>query len=764
MPLNPDEKRSSLEAYITKNKLSPADAVQARSILEQQIAQDAKPQTPARTSSGLPFPDQGAGNDLPIDPREQFRANVASARAQYPTLAKIGSLISAGMNYGNMAAGGLPARGAAALTAPVTALMGDKSLGDAYNENLTRAQDILGASPVSQAVGETAALVAPTPMGAVVGKAASLAGAPMAEAAAKAADAGASIAQIGARQLFSSLASSAGAVGAYDAVTGLPDAVTGRKSAGEIVSKAVQDFSNPVNLATAGIGGALATAFRVKPDLAKIVDIEKWKRWGYSPTAADYRPEGSTVGSITETISKSPAGRGMVRELADKGFYQPLRKSIQALQDTLAGGKTPPIGDMNEKAAAGLTRALGDRTVPGSLASQIAEKARATAPEFAAPLPAEDARALLGEVNRIAREHAGELGTRGEAGTPFANLISGQDKKGSLAYVLSQISQGSQATLQSIGNIISRIDDTLDWDALARARSGTAVIANADQAILSKTRGVLRQYLRAQSPVLDNLYQDIASLREVRDALTPMQRGVDSQETKKILDSLVNARGFRERWDNIAKTLSMDEIRAYAGSYLADFLEQASLHSEGERTALSSNAMKRLWNGSGKFRRDVFDQILPDVMPYLAERGRASDAFRRTIGAPEGSRTFSRSTDAAALAALGNGPAMAMDALNDPTFRMKLFSRVLGIGGTWSLANSLLNGRIRQRLIELATGVPVTTGRYVPAAVAASRDRGGLVRDAGAVPGGVMGSVGGGISALSQLGNQSAPQSQPDGQ
>jgi len=189
-----------------------------------------------------------------------------------------------------------------------------------------------------------------------------------------------------------------------------------------------------------------------------------------------------------------------------------------------------------------------------------------------------------------------------------------------------------------------------------------------------------------------------------------------------LVRSMFTAKDFRRRWAEAERMMPRQKIQALRGVYLHDFLVESHLRRGSlvdQKVALNGHHMRDAWRGTGQFRREVFDRVLPGVRQDLDDLGQISDLVARNIGRPEGSATARRGADMATALAAADTVHMAYQGLTDPAFVPKVIGRVLGAAGGVAFVNSMIapNGAIGSALNRLASGGVATPGAVLPAAL-----------------------------------------------
>lgn len=667
--------------------------------------------------------------------REMLTKQIAAARARVPGTASGPSPVSFGLNMFNEMGAGAPVAGASALTAPVTAIKRGVGLGEAYDLNRSRLEQLLSASPASAAAGKVGAYLVPNSPIAGVAKAGFRAagGVKLAELAAKGAAPGAKWAG----QLLSAFAGSAGAIAATNAVK-YP---FGEDSAAETVQKTLEATKDPLNIAvTAGLGG-LAAAARSAPDLPtrNLLAWAERKMPGFKPSPDMSRDPDGFMASLVDAMSKSAHGRRVVSEYVGRHFYEPLRRSVDEIAKAAGLSRGRGAGSVQmatEKAGSAVQRLVGvddaGKAAAGSLAARRkAINAGAFAQAGNAAVPAQS----LAKVARV----LDALDARASAKGPLGDARSGawQEQFNKFREATKQAAQtGRPVPAQALEDFRQTVGSFSKF----RAGPDTPISAR-DVREARVVYWATREALRETSPVIDNAMRRAADLHAASRSLKQVVNAQAMTPAQTVL-ATVQAPNFTARWKTLKQQLTADELDAFRGSYLGHFLADVAVNrgnATKAREALNLRAMDKAWSRTGPFQQKIFDAVFDgaSMRADLRARGMVSDVFLRSgLGRAEGSQTAGRE---AMLQSANDALDTTVDVMSGRAGAIgNAFWMVLGQAGRLGLAEALLNGKLRDTLVAAGTGQPLPLGQVVPAALQSA--------------GGIRGVINSGQSTTADLG------------
>jgi hypothetical protein len=281
--------------------------------------------------------------------------------------------------------------------------------------------------------------------------------------------------------------------------------------------------------------------------------------------------------------------------------------------------------------------------------------------------------------------------------------------------VLDKAARGEgRVTWSMLEEIRQQVGDIAQYERMAKAGglSATGIAPRDGREARVIYRALRSAYRAEQTGTLDAAMRDISELRGLERSLRPIANVADQGDAIQRANAIFTAQDFQTRWTTAQRMLRTDQVDAIRGAYLADFLEEVSLWRGNAATphrALSESAIRDLTGATakGKFRREVFDRVLPGVRQEFEEIGRISGMVMRGIGRAEGSPTARRLQDMDLVTAGTQLPGMAVDAVKDPGTGWILAQHVLKPVGLFWLASSIVNGRVAKALDGLATGATV---------------------------------------------------------
>lgn len=646
--------------------------------------------------------------------REMIGKQIAAARARVPGASIGPSPLSFAANAANTMGLGAPVAGAAALTAPVTALSRGIGVGDAYQLNRAKLDQLMNASPVSATAGKIAGFLTPASPAGAVAKAGFRAagGVRLAELAAKGTAPGAKWAG----QLASAMIGSAGAIAATNAA----QYPFNEKSAAETVKESIEGIKDPLNVGlTVGLGG-FAAAARHAPDLPTR-NLLAWAERslpGFRPSPDMVRDPDGFLASVMDAAAKSPQGRRTVSEYAAKHFYEPMRKSVDAIAKAagLSRGNTPSAVQMaTDKAGSAIQRLVAKdaagKPAAGSLAARSKEVTDAAfAADGGVAVPS-DSLARIGTVLDSLDARAAAKGPLGDLRSSGWSSVLGQFR----AAAKHSAETGTPIPAQAMEDFRQTVAG------FSKFRAGPDTpISLRDVREAREVYGAVRESLRRTSSTIDRALSTAADLHEAQRMLGNVVNAQSLTQAQTVLQT-VQAPGFAQRWRTLKQQLTAEELDAVRGSYLGQFLADVAVRrgtATKPRDALNLRAMERAWNKTGPYQKTIFDTIFDGARTRaeLLTRGRISDAFLRSgIGRAEGSQTAGRQ-------AVLDAADEALDATqqivtSNPGALKNAFGFVLGQAGRFGLINAVLNGRLRNFLMDAGTGKPLAVGTTVPAAL-----------------------------------------------
>lgn len=651
---------------------------------------------------------------LEIHRANRIKAMHAQAQRQYPITSQVGSLVSAGMNYGNSVIPGVALRGAAALTAPLTAIRRDIGLGEAYDRNMAAGRSVLGASPTSQVVGETAAMLNPnSPVNFMLGKAFNAAGGTkLAEMAAKAAET--STVKGAALQLASALSGSAGVIGASNAM----NAALGERDISTIVGDTLSQIASPSNLLLAGGTAGIATAFRAVPAKAKLELIERAKKIlpDFKATPDMLREEGGFLSGLVNSLAWHPAGRRIATNFMREHIYTPINKALETMQ-LVTYARAPELAvEATGKRLRGL---MGD--APGSFGSRIERagkrgfEAAEQAGDTVSLATMQSLRDTIAKFNARAAAAAGTEGARGADMTRIVDQIEDLFQKASKGELTIKP--------QMLDNLRQALAPIAGFDGRGMPQAINEVISLRDARDARRLYRSIRIAEQQSSPSIDRALNEIRELRQMWSSFKPMANVADMGTAADTARKMFSATDFERRWKAFQKLSSADAVSAARGAYLGDFLEEVSLY-RGSATApdrlVGIGKAEELWKRNGPYQAAKFRAVLgQDVMNELRDIGRVSNMALGSIAKAEGSATARRMQDLELVNGAMDAAGMATMILKDPSpgLKMQLVGHLLRPVGLYFMADALLNGRTAQALNRLASGQAVTGPRALPAAL-----------------------------------------------
>lgn len=684
-----------------------------------------------------------------------FAARRADAQAKYPGVAgSVGPAISTLANYGNTAAGTLPAAAVAAGTAALGASdFPNASFADRYQLNKQKIDLALGASPTAATVGKVGAMLAPTPINAAAKLGFAAAGGTAL--ASQAAQEG-SLAMTFAKQAASAILGGAGATVASDIPGDVVKVVSGEQSTGDTIRAEIGAAANPVNVAVGlGIAG-LASLPRALATPAAVSLVQKAKNLipNFKPTGDMYRDPSSFTSGVVDALSKTSAGRAAATSWLDENFYKPMSDSIASLKTAWGIGTSADAAAAREQGAGGVRSLLPVQGSIGSLGEKAIDIGRTRIATDPAMVDHARITALAGVIDAMDTKAANLLGSEGPNSAAFLRLKRN---------IRDVAQMGMPAPIGVLENWRQTLGDMANFEKLSGGQQSLLPNLKARDIREAKSLyGAVRDIMRGASAQTDQALEDIRAIRDQQRALSQIANVANLGDDKQLADAVFSAPNFQERWKTLSSVLPNDRLQALRGDYLGRFLEEVSLQrgfATDPKQALSLAAMRRLTgpNSTGPFRQEIFDRVLgPSVRQELFDRGMVSDMVLRSgVGRAEGSQTASRQDALRMVDSFTNLAASGSGVLGLPS---RALYGVLGFAGRLGLANSIINGRLATFLNNMATGVPVNGNQIASAAI---HQGGGVIpiATAGAnLVGQGLGLAGRGLGALATQTNTGANQ------
>jgi len=666
--------------------------------------------------------------------REVFTARRRDALGRHPDLARAGSLVSAGLNFGNTVGLGAPSAAAAGITAPLTAVKRGISLGDAFDLNRAQGDLLLGASPTSQTVGTVAAFF--TPGSAAKGAANLGFKAAGGERLAKLAADSTHLGKSALLQLSSAMAGSAGAITAINVGEGVFDERSATDVAGDILGQ----VTSPTNIALAAGSAGLVSTIRARPDRAAVELVNKARNIlpGFRATPDMLRPEGGFFSGIIDSISVSPAGRRAVAKYLSTAVYKPLGAAVSAMRGAVTPRGAGRRGeDLTEAAAKDIRRLLvsprgkAGEGVIGKRIAAAGDRGFAEAARAGDVVPRSQAAHLLRTFRALEKRAKDAAGTEGAHGSEYSGVI--KNLRGAIKEAGKSMRSGGEWNLtpQMLDNLRQRLAPIAKFDA---NRGGAVPIGARDIRDAKRMYRAVREVQRRSSPPIDNALKDIKELRDLNAAFRPIDKLARTGDDIDLVRGMFSAPDFLNRWKAATRLLKADQLQRIRGAYLAEFLEELTLQrgigNKGE-FLLNERLMLKMFRGKSggrQYRKKVFDTILPGVREEITGLSAISDLVMRTAGRAEGSATARRTMDAAVLAGAFDTAKMAVSAVRDPGLGKVVVGRLLGAAGIFGFTETLLNGRLANIINRAASGGTLQPGRSLPAAASQVNGLGGLGR------------------------------------
>lgn len=645
--------------------------------------------------------------------RKSFAQQREQARAEHPNLARASTPFSAVANYGNTTIPGVASTAAAALTAPVTAVSRGVGLRDAFGLNKDLADLALGANRAGQTIGTMAAYFTPTPISKVSQLAAGAAGADkLAKIAANSSNMSRSVAL----QIVSG-AAAGGAATAATELASLPGRALGGESVVDATSESIRRTVQGLAMGAA-MGGVVGLArapltqdARAAQDLIKRAKASRILKANFEPTPDMLRdPEGAVAGTV-DTIGRSVTGRRQLQSWLSDHFYRPLQEWNQRMRARV--GATDLADDTAAGAGAVRRLLVGEADDVGLLAArrqEIGQQALASARARRIPIHPEGTI----RVNRL-------MDALDQRAASLKESIPARGGR------LGRIMKDTRSVLRGGANVAQleelrqRLTPIANFD---KARAGTPLFSDRDVREAKRLYSAISLAMKKSDGVVKSAMVDMQQVRQAERSLREVVRNANLGDDKQLLDAVFQAANFQRRWATITRQLPQERVQALRGAYLAEFLDSMAVHrgtAIRPKDALGWAALRKNLDGSGKFRREVFDAVLgPSVRAELEDASRVSDLVLRTVGRHEGSQTAGREATMQVFEAgqemLSTG---AMMGANPSMFQIAS-NKVLGLAGLAALYSGLLNGRIARFLNEMASGAVVTTGSQLAPAVAAA--------------------------------------------
>jgi hypothetical protein len=694
--------------------------------------------------------------------REMLTKQIEASREKFHT-GNLPSPLSAYVNRGNTAGFGIPAAAASAVTAPVTAMASgyDVGLGEAYDLNRQKLDVLMNASPASAAVGNIAAFVGKpnpkslkdivrsgggpsSPIAGVAQKGFEMAGGQrLAELAAVGRAPGSK--WVG--QILSAFAGGAGAI----AATNVAQYPFGEKSAAEVIGQTIDQVKDPLNVGLAAVGGSVAAAARVAGDRATRNLAAQAERLmpGYKASPDQYRDPDGFVGFMMDSLAKSAAGRAAVARFSREKFFDPMNRSLDEIAQSVGlrgwRNNAREVGYAGSSVRSLVATDAAGNAAAGSLTGRAQDATRkAFETEGGVPVPAAALRSLVDQFDALRQS---EVARSGGA----ARQRSGEWQR-ALDRFKRIVDTGRPIPAQGLANFMQELRDFADFGS---GKIRGTVGRELEKFEADQLYGLARQALAQTSSTLDDAYRTAADLHGAARQLESVVKADSMTDTDALLTTVRSA-DFVKMWPTLQKVMTKEAVDYFRGAYLGEFLARVAVQrgtAAKPQQALNLRAMDEMWAGRrGKeFQREAFDAVVgKGVRGALKFRGMVSDLFLRSgVGRAEGSQTAGRQDFLDTTnEALNVGKALVTGQFREAASGAMGFA--LGVGGKLGLINSLLNGSLRQALIDTATGVPVSLGSTAPAAMAAAGGAPGI----GAAGASAVNSMTAIPRDLSQLGEQ----------
>lgn len=685
---------STLEDRIAKDDRADAKAFDAKLRAMVASGEIKKERVPALVAErGRRFQEKANARRQELQRMIQARREAMGSSG---TLAALRPVTSAVMNFGESASFGLAPKIGGAIAG---ALSPTKTVGEGIEEAQLQLEAL--SSPTAGArMGALAGTIGGAFAGprAVVGRGvdtlARLGAAPFAARAAQAGTLGRGIFEIG-----KAAAATSANVGVSELIEGV---VTGRDA--EQIADRVKlglMFAGPLSV----VSGGLSTAFRTREvDQAGMALLQRAQRImpNFRPTP-DVLRQGSETQGFFRSLANVPGGRGVIARYMSERIYTPIRDALDDMQRAIGPSNA---GGRAAKALGEIVPPEGARSFANVRKGIQAQAFQAEGGEIVDPNLWRGVLGALGGTNKRARLALGSEGPRGSSMSSIVSSIQTMNKK--FMRELHAARAAGRAPrigvkVQDLENIRQRLGELAGYEDIARATRDVAGISARDSRDARVLYHAVTQAMRQQSPAVDQAFNATKALRAAQKELEPLVGAARNFDPDQLVSQVFSGKNPVRRLRLLRRRMSGAENEALAGAYFGDFLRQLS-RDAGDGRRLLTQTMRNAFNGNGRFRAALFDEVVggPKTRRDLMD---LAEILERTAPArAEGSPTAGRALDALVASGTVNLPKLALDVMHDPKLMQGFMARGVGMIFSYTALKSVLEGGLSRDLQALATG------------------------------------------------------------
>jgi hypothetical protein len=686
---------------------------------------------------------------------------IASTRGESIPGSVAQNAASAAANYANTALFGAPVAGAAYLGAainkfsPLTPEQNALSQGERFEILRQNMNQLLGASPVGQTVGTVGAFLSPSksPAAAASIGFGRLAGAErLAKLSVSLFEADKKLKSAGAL-LGSALLNATGSQLGYELTSGIVDAASSAiASIGGDESVEMEDsFSDrtrrifsPQNLAlTIGLSAAgtgLSQLARGKRNL----EAERIANWGeknipgFKKHWVMLHDAGSARSAIFDMMSRTALGRRIHAKYLKENVIEPLRQHSMNLRkrNRVTDSALVQTADDVLNLVGKKTEVAGGKDTRGVLQRQMDEIGdRAMAGKDTIALSDDQIEFLNKTLKFYHRKRRAFGETTGKGFEQLDEVINDlhSDLIRHTETVMRQskskakrLPSGYRLTLGEADRIRRKLGEEVVWQ--VRPATGRAALNKPSpdsERVAVEIYDRLRIMEGMGRPPVERALNAIRDLRKSLDVLKPLAKA--SESGADVLDQvspLFKGRNFKAVWNTFVQHRTAEQVANARGAYIGKFFDAIYTPNQADLNLKTAERIRRLWSGSGDrmFSRDHFNHILGKKAQVFADEmidmASLYDLARKTVARAEGSQTFGRSADAIFL---GETFEFTKDVIDSLIRENKGWGSVgetaLNAVAMFGAIQTILNGRVAQKLMQGATGQPFQVGTRVPVAL-----------------------------------------------
>jgi hypothetical protein len=671
----------------------------------------------------------------------------------------IQNAVSGAANYFNTAAFGAPVAAAshgAALLSRLNPDMAGLSHGERYEIMRESARQALGASPVGQTAGTVAAFFKPSLASTASTGFGRLVGAEkLANTSVQLFEADKKL-KSGVALLGSALLNAAGsqigyetAAGAVDAASSALASIGGDRSVDmeESFGDRARRIFSPTNvyltLGLSAAGTGLNQLARGKRDFEaeRIVEWGEKHIPGFKRHWAMLHDPGSARSAIFDMMARTAMGRRIHARYLKENVIDPLRKASLRLRgkynvsDQALGDTADDIRNLVGRK----TEIAGGKDVRGTIQTEMDRLGNdMMAGRKKTPISDEQAEFLFKSLRRYHR-HRRALGETTSKG--FEQLDEVIDKLHSdlinhsetiarqAASKAKKLPSGYRITLGELDDMRKILGEEIVWQ--VRPATGKAALnqpSAKSQEVAKMMYDMLRHMEGIGQPKIEKGLKAIRELRQALDVMKPLaqeaSKGADALDQ---VEPLFKGNNFKAVWNTFVQHRTKPQVANAQGAYIGKFLD-AIYNEKADLGLKTADRIKRLWQGAGDrmFARDHFDHILGAKAQTFADemiaRAELYDLARKTVARAEGSPTFARGADAIFL---GETFEFSKEVIESLIRQNKgwgsVFEAALNGAAMFGAVQTILNGKVAQKLMQGATGQAFQVGTKVPVALEQGR-------------------------------------------